>query len=48
MVSVLYRGSVVAVNQCLYALANLVELEGEIVNQLFEFGLAKALLQLNS
>lgn len=36
------------VYQCLYALGNLIELEPRLVPRLFQFGIAKALTQLNS
>lgn len=48
LVAILHKGPTAAVYQCLYALANLIELDGAIVPQLLQLGLAKALVQLNS
>ena len=42
------KGSTSIVYQCLYALANLIDIESRLVPKLFQFGLAKSLTQLNS
>ena len=48
IVALLRRGSQPLAHQCLYALANIAELSPSSVAKMFEFGLDKALLQLNS
>lgn len=48
MVAILIRGPVASTYQCLYALANIIEVEPSIVIKLFQLGLEKALTQLNS
>ena len=48
LISILHKGSSSSVYGCLYGLANLVEIEPKVVPKLFELGLDKALIQLNS
>ena len=48
LIGILQKGSQSMVYQCLYAVANLVEVNGNIVVQLFQLGLATTLAGLNS
>lgn len=48
MITVLYQGNNSLVYQCLFALANLCEIEETVIPKLFQMGLDKALVQLNS
>jgi hypothetical protein len=48
LIAILQRSHNALIYQSLYALANLIEVEPNIVPRLFQFGLDKALLALNS
>jgi hypothetical protein len=48
LVSILHKGPTANVYQCLFALANLIDIEPRLVPGLFQLGLSKALTQLNS
>jgi len=48
MIGILYQGNNALIYQCLFALANLCEIEAKVTSRLFELGLDKALIKLNS